>query len=181
MSRMFGDHNVAFIAPFLIVLFGLPIPALAQSCPPFTSCINEGTLTFSNQVVGTVSAGQLITFTSWGSGYISGLSGVTGDFSEGPRTTCPPTFQSGCQIEILFTPTLVGTRPGRLTLTFFGTLSDLMQFWDLTGTGVPPPLPPPFDFSLSNGGNLTVVQGQSVPNTITATLVSFGTCIVTRE
>src|SRR5438132_1229767 len=32
--------------------------------------------------------------------------------------------------------------------------------------------PPPFDFSLSNGGNKTVVQGQSVSNTITATLVS---------
>src|SRR2546428_6104661 len=30
----------------------------------------------------------------------------------------------------------------------------------------------PFDFSLSNGGNKTVVQGQSVSNTITATLVS---------
>src|SRR5207245_9404375 len=31
---------------------------------------------------------------------------------------------------------------------------------------------PAFDFSLSNGGNKTVVQGQSVTNTITATLVS---------
>src|SRR2546428_6724750 len=30
----------------------------------------------------------------------------------------------------------------------------------------------PFDFSLSNGGNKTVVQGQSVSSTITATLVS---------
>src|SRR5437660_6384576 len=32
--------------------------------------------------------------------------------------------------------------------------------------------PPPFDFSLANGGNKTVVQGQSVSNTITSTLVS---------
>src|SRR3989442_3336104 len=32
--------------------------------------------------------------------------------------------------------------------------------------------PPSFDFSLSNGGNKTVVQGQSVSNTITASLVS---------
>jgi hypothetical protein len=32
--------------------------------------------------------------------------------------------------------------------------------------------PPSFDFSLSNGGNQTVVQGQSGSNTITATLVS---------
>src|SRR5436190_727991 len=31
---------------------------------------------------------------------------------------------------------------------------------------------PPFDFSLSNGGNKTVVQGQSASNSITATLVS---------
>jgi hypothetical protein len=32
--------------------------------------------------------------------------------------------------------------------------------------------PPSFDFSLANGGNQTVVQGQSGSNTITATLVS---------
>lgn len=31
---------------------------------------------------------------------------------------------------------------------------------------------PPFDFSLSNGGNISVTQGQSVTNTITATLLS---------
>src|SRR3989344_3282748 len=42
-----------------------------------------------------------------------------------------------------------------------------------TPTPTPVPLPTPvFDFSLSNGGATTVVQGQSVQNTITATLVS---------
>src|SRR5207244_1879090 len=39
-------------------------------------------------------------------------------------------------------------------------------------TSPPPPPPPSFDFSLANGGNQTVVQGQSVSSTITATLVS---------
>jgi len=42
-----------------------------------------------------------------------------------------------------------------------------------TPTPVPVPVPTPaFDFSLSNGGAKTVVQGQSVQNTVTATLVS---------
>src|SRR5207253_1838574 len=36
-----------------------------------------------------------------------------------------------------------------------------------------------FDFSVSNGGNKAVVQGQSVTNTITATLVSGTTQAVT--
>src|SRR3989441_108349 len=39
-------------------------------------------------------------------------------------------------------------------------------------TSPPPPPPPSFDFSLANGGNQTVVQGQSVSSRITATLVS---------
>src|SRR5437667_726906 len=100
--QMNGNYG----APLLLFVAALAIagqtPANAQSCPPFDTCINEGTLTFSNQVVGTVSAGQLITFTFWDSSdYIPGQSGVTGDFREGPRNTCSffTPQGSGCQIE----------------------------------------------------------------------------------
>jgi glucose/arabinose dehydrogenase len=40
------------------------------------------------------------------------------------------------------------------------------------GTPPPPPPPPAFDFSISNGGNKSVVRGSAVTNTITSTLVS---------
>jgi hypothetical protein len=40
------------------------------------------------------------------------------------------------------------------------------------GTSPPPPPPPSFDFTVTNGGNKSVTQGSSVPNTITASLVS---------
>jgi hypothetical protein len=49
-----------------------------------------------------------------------------------------------------------------------GSLSHTTMF---TLTVNAPP-PPGFDFSLANGGNKSVVQGQSVSNTITATLAS---------
>src|SRR5262249_54458402 len=43
-------------------------------------------------------------------------------------------------------------------------------FWALLNTN--PTTSPTFDFSLASGGNKSVTQGQSVSNTVTATLLS---------
>ena len=42
----------------------------------------------------------------------------------------------------------------------------------IPGSSTPPPPPPGFDFTVTNGGNKSVAQGSSIPNTITASLVS---------
>ena len=42
----------------------------------------------------------------------------------------------------------------------------------IPGSSVPPPLPSSFDFTVANGGNKSVTQGSSVPNTISTSLVS---------
>jgi hypothetical protein len=44
--------------------------------------------------------------------------------------------------------------------------------YELGGSAPPPPPPPAFNFSLSNGGNKTVLRGGSVTNSLTASLVS---------
>jgi hypothetical protein len=96
----------------------------------------------------------------------SGLpSGATAAFSPG---SCNPTCSS------TMTVTASSSTPtGSSTITVTGVAGSLSHTttFTLTVNGPPPP-PPSFDFSLSNGGNSTVVQGQSVTNTITATLVS---------
>src|SRR5260370_13110196 len=60
---------------------------------------------------------------------------------------------------------------GPSTITVTGTAGSLSRTTTFTLTVNATPSPA-FDFSLSNGGNQTVVQGQSGSNTITATLVS---------
>src|SRR5437870_4745141 len=66
--------------------------------------------------------------------------------------------------------TTSSTPVGSATITVTCACGSLSHVTSSALTAHPPPQS--FDFSLSNGGNKTVVRGQSVSNTITATLVS---------
>src|SRR2546427_7588659 len=93
----------------------------------------------------------------------SGLpTGATASFSP---ASCSPT----CSSTVTLT-TSASTPTGSSTITVTGAAGSLSHTTTFTLTVNAPP--PSFDFSLSNGGNKSVVQGQSVSNMITATLVS---------
>jgi len=93
----------------------------------------------------------------------SGLpTGATASFS-------PPSCSPTCSSTLTMT-TSASTPTGSSTITVTGAAGSLSRTTTFTLTVNAPP--PSFDFSLSNGGNQTAVQGQSVSNTITATLVS---------
>ncbi|MEK7552316.1 MAG: hypothetical protein AAB534_02780 [Patescibacteria group bacterium] len=97
---------------------------------------------------------------------LSGLpSGASGSFSP---TSCNPKCTT-----ILNITTAVSTSAGDYTVTVLGKSKETKTTsFILTVTALPVP---PFDFSLSNGGPKSVVQGQSVQNTIAATLISGNT------
>ncbi|MBV9607970.1 MAG: choice-of-anchor D domain-containing protein, partial [Acidobacteria bacterium] len=74
-------------------------------------------MTFADQLLNTPSAPQTVTLTNSGTGplSISALS-TTGDYSQ--SSTCGSSVASGasCTINVTFTPTALGARPGTLTI-----------------------------------------------------------------
>ncbi len=91
-------------------------------------------LTFSNQVVGTSSSPQTVTLSNSGDVAltVSNLQ-IAGDFTQ--TNDCPATLTVGsnCTINVTFTPTTSGSRPGTLTITDSALSSP--QTVGLNGTG----------------------------------------------
>lgn len=90
-----------------------------------------------------------------------------GNYQNGEQYVVSSTFQKGNYSYIFETNDMKNGGqsvffPTTTTLTF--TVSESVI--------PPPPPPPPFDFFLSTGGPKTITQGQSITNTITATLTS---------
>src|SRR5947209_5569174 len=113
----------------------------------------------SNAITATLVSGtaQSVSFSA------SGLpTGATASFSP---ASCSPT----CSSTVTLT-TSASTPTGSSTITVTGAAGSLSHTTTFTLTVNAPP--PSFDFSLSNGGNKSVVQGQSVSNSITSLLVS---------
>jgi Concanavalin A-like lectin/glucanases superfamily len=93
---------------------------------------------------------------------ISGLpQGTTGSFS---KTTCTATCSS-----LLTIATAASTPAGTYTITVTGTGEDVTKTTSFTLTVNSSTA---FNFSLSNDGNKSVTEGQSIASTITATLSS---------
>jgi phospholipase C len=91
-------------------------------------------LTFGSQIVGTKSQPQTVTVTNPGVGpLIMGDIVATGDFAQ--TTTCTASLAAGasCTVKVTFSPTVVGTRTGTVSITDsdFGS----PQVVTLTGTG----------------------------------------------
>jgi Bacterial Ig domain/Abnormal spindle-like microcephaly-assoc'd, ASPM-SPD-2-Hydin len=94
--------------------------------------INPTSLTFASQLVGTSSTSQPVTLTNSGTNALTGISiGASGDFSQTNNCGTTLSGNSSCTINVTFTPTIVGTRTGTLTVTdSAGT-----QTTTLSGTG----------------------------------------------
>jgi hypothetical protein len=124
------------------------------------------TVTQGQSVSNTVTANLLSGTTQTAGFAVSGLpSGATGTFTQ---TSCAPTCSTTLNISTLST-TPTGNYTVNVT-SIAGSLTKSTAF----ALAVNAPTTS-FDFSLSNGGNVSATQGQSTANTITSTLVSGAT------
>jgi hypothetical protein len=150
------DHRLTPLFPLLIVLLGLPIPAVAQTI---------GSLNFGQQEVGTASTQQVLPLCCPNSGLfiLSQSFTVTGDFRRGANSTCDWTLGPGerCVFGVVFAPSQVGTRTGHVILTTVGAPPDAI--WNLTGVGTaPPPLPPLSPCDVTKDGRTSIEDVQHV-------------------
>jgi pimeloyl-ACP methyl ester carboxylesterase len=115
--------------------------------PPNTPVVSLSTfvLTFPDQTVSTISAGQTLTLTNTGTGSLT-IGGITpnGDFAvAGSDTTCSsavPVAANGgtCFISVAFSPTTTGPRTGSIDIT--DNAADSPQSILLSGMGTPMPV-----------------------------------------
>jgi hypothetical protein len=100
--------------------------------------LTPATATYSATAVGTSSAAKVFTLTNHQNVALTGVSiSTTGDFSVS-STTCGTSVNAlgTCTIDVVFTPTEVGTETG--TLSVYDSASNSPQTAALTGTGTAP-------------------------------------------
>ena len=103
-----------------------------------TITLSPASLTFASQVVGSTSAAQAVTLTNTGSGPLSISSvGISGDFTATNNCGSSLAAQASCQIIVAFTPTVIGTRTGAITLSDNAASSP--QQLSLSGTAIAAP------------------------------------------
>ncbi len=103
------------------------------------AALGPGSLTFANQMLLTMSAGQLVTLGNSGTAQLT-ISGLTisgpnaGDFSQ--TTSCGATLPAGavCNINIFFRPTAAGVRSATLTAATNDPVNPVLTV-SLTGSG----------------------------------------------
>ena len=156
-----GGGSDAFVAK--ITTSAAPAPRVS---------LNTNTLTFSSQVVDTMSAAQMVTLTNTGNAALTISQMVpSGDFAlASAETTCSTTVPvaagANCTIAVTFTPTTTGTRKGAITITDNAATSP--QSIGLSGTG-----------ATAGGGSSTVTTNPatlyfaSQPLSVTSPAQSF--------
>jgi hypothetical protein len=131
---------------------------------------------FGNQLLGTTSSAAPITLTNTGNATLN-ITSVTiagtnsGDFAE--TNNCGATVAAGasCTLSVTFTPTMVGSETGTLTITDNG--SPTTQTVSLTGTGTAPVVslsPTSLTFPAQLLGTSSSAQSVTLSNTGSATL-----------
>ena len=123
--------------------------------PPGVSLLPTGGLSFVPTAVGQASAAQTVTLTNSGGAALTiSSAAVSGDFAVGTNT-CGTSVAAGatCMLQITFSPTAGGVRPGLLTLA--DSAGNSPQTLPLMGVGV--------DFALAVDGaaSLSIASGQT--------------------
>jgi len=126
--------------------------------------LSASALTFAAQAVNTTSPVQSITLTNSGTATMTNISiAISGDFSQTNTCTGSLAASSACIINVVFTPTVLGTRTGALTIT--DSAPNSPQMVALTGGGA--------DFGVSiTPTSATVVAGNST--SVTVSVSSMG-------
>jgi hypothetical protein len=134
--------------------------------------LSSTSLSFGNQASGTTSAPQTVTLSNIGSTTLSITSvAPSGDYAQ--TNTCGTSVAAGgnCVISVTFTPTIVGSDPGTITVTDSATGSP--QTVTLSGTGVAPGIsfaPTSLSFGNQNVNTPSAAQTVTLSNTGTAAL-----------
>lgn len=151
LQPVLAGFGNAFVTKFT----SAPAPVLSLSAP---------SLTFLPQVVTVKSAAQTLTLRNSGNANLSvSQVSVTGDYSFTNSCTAPVAPNSACQLNVTFTPTSTGDRPGTLSISSSATLQPNMVLLDGTGQ----------DFVFGGmPGMASVTPGQSAPVALTLTPLS---------
>jgi hypothetical protein len=116
------------------------VSVLLQSLQAAVAGASPSSLTFSNQSLGSTSTSQPVTLNNTGNAalIIASIT-TTGDFSQTNNCADSVAASGSCTINVTFSPTATGTRPGTLTVTDNSNLAPgSTQTVTLTGTGVNP-------------------------------------------
>jgi hypothetical protein len=126
--------------------------------------LSASALSFGSQPLNTTSSLKSLTLTNSGTATMTGIGvAISGDFAQ--TNTCVGTLaaSSSCTINVTFTPSVVGSRAGTLTITDSAPSSP--QSVALSGTGA--------DFSVAiNPNSATVVAGNTTTITVSVSPVS---------
>lgn len=109
-----GQPNDGAAGNFLVKIapsLGAPVPIVS---PPQVS--------FAGQNVGTTSAPADVQVGNFGDAPVSPRVSITGDFSETDNCSVAVPGGQKCDINVVFTPTVTGTRNGVLTVSFGGNI-----------------------------------------------------------
>jgi Abnormal spindle-like microcephaly-assoc'd, ASPM-SPD-2-Hydin len=153
----------------------------------FNSCVGGGggpvvtltptSLTFGKTVVNATAPAKTVTLANTGTATLNISSiAATGDFALATSTKpCGSTLAAGsnCLIKVTFTPTGVGTRTGKVTIT--DDASNSPQTVALTGTGAPPVAltPATATFASQMVGTTSVAKVFTLTNNLSTTLGSI--------
>jgi hypothetical protein len=146
--------------------------------------VSPGSLTFSNQSVGTTSASQPVTLSNTGNAALTITSiGTSANFGQTNNCAGSVAASGSCTINVTFTPTATGVLTGTLTITDNSNgVTASTQTVNLTGTGVATaPVagvsPGSLTFSNQSVGTTSGSQPVTLSNTGNAalTITSIGT------
>lgn len=122
-------------------------------------------LAFANQLVGTVSPGQVVTFTNVGKKSMS-VTSIKGSGQFKVSSTCGKSLAAGaeCQISTLFAPTVQGTHTGLITV--IDSASSKPEVIELSGAGTVVTLSPAsLTFAAQSVGTTSPPQQVHLTNT----------------
>jgi hypothetical protein len=109
------------------------VPLSGKGVPP--AALTPSSATYTARTVGTTSLAKTFTLKNYQTVALNNIViSTTGDFSVS-ATTCAASLaaKTNCTISVVFTPTLVGTRTGKLRVA--DDASNSPQASSLTGTG----------------------------------------------
>ena len=158
--------------------FALTGTGAAAAAPSLS--ISPASLPFGTVTIATTAGPLTATLTNVGAANLtfSGAFTVTGDYAQ--TTACPPVLTpspapgSSCAVDVTFTPTVTGPRPGTLTILSNSPSSPDTVVLSGTGSTAPVPVvslaPPSLTFAPQSVSTTSAPQTATLTNTGSATL-----------
>jgi hypothetical protein len=145
------------------------IPLITAAATSTALTVTPAALTFLPQQLQTQSSTLTVTITNVGTiPFVLKQILINGDFAETDNCATPVAVAGVCEVQVAFTPTIVGARTG--TMTIYGNVAGGQVVVPLTGTGIPGGaivlLPTSMNFGSSSIGVATTpAQNVTISNT----------------